>query len=306
MFKIVIRLLLTLFSYLFDFYLFYVYYERKAIECLRILVSVETEMFESLDDVLNNYLAAMMEEQRLIARKRIDWLLVDERVRVDTTNLKFSERITKEKDNPSLSLGFDDPKTRNYYIELMREYLPIAERRYIDNVARAVTTHIFDVPLAGTRSEVRSDMSVKYPFSARNILKDDCFDQAMRLRNGLSEEKSMLEKRIDVLKELMRALRRLPSPKQFAGHNREEKTYRRHPTEDRIGDANGIVLPSYLRPSYLLPSPTEPEVEPARLGVVTPYVTDPEVIHQTPDDDDIDINDLEHSIYPDICKRGAV
>lgn len=215
---------------------------NKAIECFRILVRVETEMFETLDDVLNNYFAAMIEEQRLKARKRIDWLLVDERVRVDTTNLKFWGKLENQTDNSSLNLGFDEQKTKHYYIELMKEYFPIAERRYIDNVARAVTTHIFDVPMGGTRSEVRSDMSFKYPSSARNILKDDGFDQAMKVKNGLSEEKIMLEKRISVLKELSKALKKLPHPKYFDKYA-TEKTYRPLQIESDRASTHGIELP---------------------------------------------------------------
>lgn len=85
-----------LFNSVFPFCCYFCIYftsPHKAIACFRILLRNETEMFESLHDILNNYFPDIVDEHILKALNRIDWLPVYERVRVDITNFKFWEKL---------------------------------------------------------------------------------------------------------------------------------------------------------------------------------------------------------------------
>ncbi|KAI0558862.1 hypothetical protein FGB62_182g138 [Gracilaria domingensis] len=147
----------------------------------------------------------MIEEQTGTARNRLEWYYVDEVLRPDTMNAEFKKIYRSQKKVPGM--GADNEKTRETFVANLKSYLPVAQARYIDNVVRTVTTHIFDVPIGKQRARVSPEHELqKYPFLASQILGGRTIRDIMKLRDDVYEKRETVKKKIIALKSLREAL----------------------------------------------------------------------------------------------------
>lgn len=157
-----------------------------------------------LPGILKDQLCKVINEQKEKAMNRLEWHYVDEISRPDTLNKGYKELI-KQTNFPSL--GKDTKSNAEAYNKNLELYFRFAEPRYIDNVVRTITTHIFDVPLNGFHIRTKLERDFKYVFQAPEIQEGHKLEDLMKIRDDLEKQRNKVEVKVLQLENLRDTLR---------------------------------------------------------------------------------------------------
>lgn len=160
--------------------------------------------YQILPGILKEYLEKVIGEQKKKALARLSWHYVDEISRPDTLNKSYAKLVA---DANIPGIGKDLRSTTEAYNKNLEMYFQFAEARYVDNVVRTITTHIFDVPLNDSLLRTAVKEHFTYVFQATEIEKGHKMEDLMKIRDDLEKERNKAEGKISELESLREALR---------------------------------------------------------------------------------------------------